>query len=270
MASDNWNKIDDFTLDSELYYCAFLDVLGYKNKSDEFFDGRFNLRGRYERALTSSLELLENVTVRGFTDTSRLEVRFFSDSIIITHPKNTNKETSFFNILFLCQVLSAHLSFEGLFIRGGISQGQHIEKTNKKHNFSFLSSKALEKAYMLESTKSVYPRILIDDDIIPDVSGHNLTMIVKNASSYIVHFSPHIINREGNNQSDVKLEMEDIYKIYESVTTQRVKDKYKWLLCYYYWSLSTIPGVNMDEFEKFKVGNVCDFEMMSSGYFSHQ
>lgn len=264
MALDSWNKIDNFKLDSESYYCAFLDILGYKNKSDEFFGECFNLHGRYERALSSSLELLNNVSDHGFIDTSRLEVKFFSDSIIITHPKNPNKETSFFNILFLCKVLSAHLSFEGLFIRGGISQGQHIEKNNKKYNFSFLSSKALEKAYILESTKAVYPRILIDDDIIPDVSEHNLTMIVKNDSEYMVHFSPQLINGEGNNQLEVKLEMEDIYKIYESETNSRVKDKYKWLLCYYYWTLSIIPGVNINRFKKFKVGNVCDFERISS------
>lgn len=264
MALDSWNEIDDFILDSECYYCAFLDILGYKNKSDEFFDGCFNLHGRYERALSSSLELLNNVSEYGFIDTSRLEVKFFSDSIIITHPKYTNKEDSFFNILFLCKVLSAHLSFEGLFIRGGISQGQHIEKTNKPYNFSFLSSKALEKAYMLESTKAIYPRILIDDDIIPDMSEHNLTMIVKNASNYMVHFSPQLINSEGDNQLAVKLEMEDIYKIYESETDKRVKDKYGWLLCYYYWTLSIIPGVNMNKFKKFKVGNACDFERISS------
>ncbi|EPL4525106.1 hypothetical protein [Enterobacter asburiae] len=263
MALDSWNKIDDFTLDSECYYCAFLDILGYKNKSNEFFDGIFNLHGRYERALSSSLELLNNVSEHGLIDTSRLEVKFFSDSIIITHPKNATKENSFFNILFFCKVLSAHLSFEGLFIRGGISQGQHIEKTNNQYNFSFLSSKALEKAYMLESTKAVYPRILIDDDIIPDVSEHNLTMIIKNASSYMVHFSPQLINNEGGNQLEVRLEMEDIYKTYESETDQRVKDKYKWLLCYYYWTLSLIPGVNMNKFKKFKVGNICDFEIIS-------
>ncbi|WP_394521249.1 hypothetical protein C1N60_00235 [Pantoea sp. SGAir0184] len=264
MALDSWNEIDNFTLDSESYYCAFLDILGYKNKSDEFFGGCFNLHGRYERALSSSLELLKSVSEYGLIDTSKLEVKFFSDSIIITHPKNINKETSFFNILFFCKVLSAHLSFEGLFIRGGISQGQHIEKTNKQYKFSFLSSKALEKAYILESTKAVYPRILIDDDIIPDVSEHNLTMIVKNASSYMVHFSPQLIDTEGGNQLEVKLEMEDIYKIYKSETDPRIRDKYKWLLCYYYWTLSIIPGVNMNKFKKFKVGNISDFETISS------
>jgi len=262
MALDSWNEIDNYTLDSEDYYCAFLDILGYKNKSDDFFEGRFNLHGRYERALSSSLDLLKTSLQYGSIDASRLEVRFFSDSIIITHPKDINKESSLFIILFFCKVLSAHLSFDGLFIRGGISQGPHVERMNKSLNFSFLSSKALEKAYMLESIKAVYPRILIDDEIIPDVSGHNFTMIVKNATSYMVHFSPQLINREGNNQLEVKLEMDEIYDKYKSETNPRVGDKYEWLLGYYYWTLSITPRANMDKFEKFKNKHINEFEMI--------
>ncbi|MGL6495476.1 hypothetical protein ACSZNT_11135 [Aeromonas veronii] len=260
MASDSWNSIDKFTLECEEYYCAFLDILGYKSKSDEFFNGSFNLHGRFERALSSSMGMLEAVTKMGFINTNELGVNFFSDSIVVTHPKKINEAEALFNVLFFCKVLAASLSFEGLFVRGGISQGKHIEKNNLNHKFSFLSSKALERAYMLESQKAITPRILIDEDVVQDAKDHTLSLIAKDGSEYMLHFAPQLINSQGNNQQDVMHEMEDIYDIYKNASSQRIKEKYQWLLCYYYWTLTTTPNVNISDFEKFKVGNIDSFE----------
>jgi hypothetical protein len=260
MALDSWNNIDKFTLECEEYYCAFLDILGYKNKSDEFFNESFNLHGRFERALSVSMQMLEMVSRMGFVNTSELGVKFFSDSIVVTHPKKINEVDALYNVLFFCRVLAAQLSFEGLFVRGGISQGEHVEKNNSNHKFSFLSSKALERAYKLESEKAVTPRILIDENVVQDAKGLTLSLIVKDGSEYMLHFAPQLINDQGNNQREVKLEMKDIYKTYKYESNQRVKEKYQWLLCYYYWTLTTTPNVNIRDFEKFKVGDIGSFE----------
>ena len=37
MAHKNWNSIDESILEFDNVYCAFLDILGYKNKSEDFF-----------------------------------------------------------------------------------------------------------------------------------------------------------------------------------------------------------------------------------------
>ncbi|MGR2884148.1 hypothetical protein ABMX65_20575 [Vibrio vulnificus] len=262
MALDSWNNIDNFTLECEEYYCAFLDILGYKNKSDEYFKESFNLYGRFERALSASMKMLEMVDRMGLVNTKELGVKFFSDSIVVTHPKNTNEVDALYNVLIFCRVLATQLSFEGLFVRGGISQGEHVEKNDSKHKFSFLSSRALERAYKLESEKAITPRILIDENVVKDAKGRTLSLIVKDRSEYMLHFAPQLINDQGDNQREVKLEMKDIYKIYKHESNQRVKEKYQWLLCYYYWTLTTTPNVNIRNFEKFKVGDIDSFEKL--------
>ncbi|PMO47802.1 hypothetical protein BCT11_04535 [Vibrio sp. 10N.222.52.B12] len=258
MALDSWNNIDKFTQECEEYYCAFLDILGYKNKSDEFFNESFNLYGRFERALSVSIDMWETVGQTGLANTSELGVKFFSDSIVVTHPKKRNEVDALYNVLMFCRVLATHLSFEGLFVRGGISVGDHVEKNNTK--FSFLSSKALEKAYKLESEKAVTPRILIDENVVKDAKGHTLSLIIKDRNEYMLHFAPQLINDQGDNQSVVKKEMKDIYRIYKYESNQKVKEKYQWLLSYYYWTLTTTPNIIIRDFEKFKVGDVDSFE----------
>ena len=254
MALDSWNAIDDFNLDGENFYCAFLDILGYKNKSDEFFNGKFNLHGRYERALSSSIKTMEMMKYFSFIDKKYLQIQFFSDSIIITHPKN--KKDGMFLILMFCRVLSTHLSYEGLFVRGGISSGKHVEKRNSEYNYKFLSSKALEKAYLLESKKAIYPRVLIDKELESSFNLSTENLIVKDNDEYILHYAPQLINNYGSNQEEVLLELEDIYKIFLNEDDERVKEKYRWTLSYYFWTLTETPNVDIKKFSKFHVGDI--------------
>ena len=54
MASKEWNEIDLQKHQFEDYYCAFLDILGYKDKLKLFFQGKFNLYGRVQRAMNNA------------------------------------------------------------------------------------------------------------------------------------------------------------------------------------------------------------------------
>ena len=47
-----------------------------------------------------------------------------------------------------------------LYLRGGVSIGFHYEDDN------IIFSDGLIKAYYLESKKSIYPRIILDEDLI--------------------------------------------------------------------------------------------------------
>lgn len=259
MASKEWNSIDNFKLESEEYYCAFLDILGYKKKSDDFFTNKYNLKDRFKRAMDSTnlcIKLTNNINI---IDLSELKIEFFSDSIILTHPVNKNTKDAIHNILHFSRIFASHLSFEELFVRGGIAKGHHVRESID-NEFSFLSSKALERAYELESY-ATYPRIIIDDDIIPNIDEWNLkTFVIKNDGFHILHFSPQLINLDGNNTNDVLAEMEDIYDIYIHEEDDKIKDKYQWLLSYYYWTLTTIPNINLQDFRKFNLDNTNLFE----------
>ena len=191
-------------------------------------------------------------------------MRFFSDSIVLSHPVHRQSEDAAFNILQMSKSLSVFLSFEGLFLRGAICKGKHFERQDSELNASFLCSKALEDAYELESKHAVYPRILIHENVVKDLSGTTRTFVAKDLDYHFLHFSPQIVNSDGQNLDAVKKELEDIYETYKSCTSLRVQEKYRWLLSYYYWTVSLIPGAELKPFEKFNVGDTINFRLLDN------
>lgn len=249
MANSSWNEIDIYSKPVDQYICAFIDILGYKNKSAQFFSGNFNLFGRFDRATTTCLKL--NKLIGFFVDLSHTKIKFFSDSIIITTPINKENPDGLFNVLQICRVLSAHLSFENLFIRGGVAKGVHVDI--EMSNYSFMSSLALQRAYEIESTLAIYPRILIDESLISEIPTQLIAShVIKSDDCFMLHFAPEIINCNGNNINDIVCEMNDIESEMEKAPGMHAKEKYEWLLDYYYWTLSQIDGVNLNKFAKFK------------------
>jgi hypothetical protein len=253
MAHESWNAIDNFTQKFDNVYCAFLDILGYKSKSEEFFQNKYNLLGRVERALELTQQTIEISSI--FVDISGVEITFFSDSIILTAPK---KENNLYCILHFSRILSAYLSYEGLFIRGGISEGKHLE-TKSKIGSSFLASKALQNAYLLEFKYAKNPRVLIDPSLIGNLTIEEKELIFIEYNDYVLDFAPMIINREGSNENDVFLEMEDILRCINDTNDLKVRNKYRWLLDYYYWTIVKNNKFEIKRFNKFKSRNKRNF-----------
>jgi hypothetical protein len=247
-ALEAWNSIDQFTETFDVYNCAFLDILGYKQKAVDYFDQRFNLYGRINRALTKA-SVAQNLTAM-FIDTSGLTVEIISDSIIMLQPAQTSGLGPL--LPFACHFASL-LSFEGLLIRGGIGRGRHTRKTTKQ-GFGFLASEALQKAYHLESTIAVYPRILIDRDLVPYLPHEELGLVIREQDNFILHFAHHVINREGANAADVHGEMSELYLAMTQTVDEGIRAKYQWLLDYYYWTLDQNPNWNSDDFRSFSSG----------------
>lgn len=258
MASISWNEIDNQRIATEEYYCAFIDILGYKDKAERFFKGEFNLEGRFNRALANATSIMRLSAL--LVDASKVKIKFFSDSIILLLPKSEKPQDELFSIINFCAILSAHLSFEDLFVRGGISHGHHRESQNDS-NTTFLASIALQKAYLLEKEHAINPRILVDQELVTQLGASKHLLIVKESDEHFVHFAPHIINSEGQNTNEVLKEMQDIKKAREHVTGLREKEKYTWILDYYYWTLSLIPNVDMSVFEIFSPQNQPEFSL---------
>lgn len=111
---------------------------------------------------------------------------------------------SAYNILQMCKNLSTLLSFEGLFLPGGISTGRHYEQQDQELNASFLCSEALQEAYDLESKHAVYPRILIHEKVVDDLSGMGRSFVAKDLDYQFLHFSPQLVHLQGDNLGAVK------------------------------------------------------------------
>lgn len=245
---EQWNSIDQFTETFPRYNCVFLDILGYKHKALEYFDQRLNLYGRINRALTTA-SVAQHLTAALLND-SGLTIEIFSDSIIMMQPA---PDLGLGPLLpFACHFASL-LSFEGLFIRGGIAQGRHIRKRTDQ-GFDFLASEALQKAYLLESERAVHPRVLIEDALIDIVFAEERKLVIRENNDFILHFSPHIINRNGNNVNNVRGEMTELQAEMNRHSNEKIKLKYLWLLDYYYWTIERNPNWEASDFRQFSSG----------------
>lgn len=248
MALQQWNSIDQEPIDAQEYYCAFIDILGYKDKAEQFFQGKYNLEGRFNRALSSAKSVIELSST--LIPADKIDIKFFSDSIIIFLPKSDGTKHQLFSLLSFCGILAAHLSFDELFVRGGISWGLHRESSHP-NGASFLASIALQRAYLLESQYARFPRILVDRELVPELSNEDKIVLAKDSGETFVHFSLNIVNNLGQNQDEVHKEMRLIKEAMTMAPNPGVAEKYKWLIDYYYWTLSEAKNVDMAKFSEF-------------------
>lgn len=132
-------------------FVALLDVLGYKNKIKE---DRENGLEDFKQKLEISLSVLAGI------NETEISYQAISDTIIISaHPSTPFAE-------FLKVISMVHRSFlvNGLFIRGGVAFAPHFKSGLLTY------SHALPVAYEIEQKQAVYPRIVIDRNII-DMMG---------------------------------------------------------------------------------------------------
>lgn len=127
-------------------YVAFLDILGYRDLLErDTKEGTSIFRDRMTRAFRH----FENI------NRAKHQYQIISDSIFFACADRAAAKE------FLSHVRSIFAAFlaEGLLIRGGITFGPHFM------NQSVTYSPALTKAYKLESTEAIFPRVMVDSNI---------------------------------------------------------------------------------------------------------
>ena len=129
-------------------YVALLDVLSYKNKLQA---DNNSAKEDFKNSLMSALSPTLNSI-----NQSIFNIRAISDTIIISC--NSHDKIEEF-IKILARIFIDFLK-QKLFIRGGVSYGRHFYNNNLTY------SNAIVTAHELENQQAVYPRILIDKNII--------------------------------------------------------------------------------------------------------
>ncbi|MDD4169268.1 MAG: hypothetical protein PHD36_03250 [Desulfotomaculaceae bacterium] len=136
---------------------AYLDILGFRQKVNESSNSTEEMS-----RICSALKFLTydyNKLYNSFYSSndefvkSGRRVTAFSDSIIISYPKN--EETMIF-LLVDVMLLQAHLAFLGFMLRGGIAFGKVF------HSGNIAFGPALVRAYELESKTAIYPRVILE------------------------------------------------------------------------------------------------------------
>lgn len=148
-------------------YTALLDVLGYKQLLAE---DRRNASLDFKDSLSCAIKVFQEVNDAIF------KVQAISDTIIISCA-NHNYFLEFLDIL-----KRVFLSFleNNLFVRGAVAYSRHYQNNHLTY------SHAIARAYELEQHSAVYPRIVIDGNIIdmfrvgsgfPNLSDHGIICV---------------------------------------------------------------------------------------------
>jgi hypothetical protein len=134
---------------------AILDVLGYRERLEkDRQSGRFD----FKDALQNAIEKLSNV------NEAQYPYEAISDTIIFTST-NANDLAGLLSVL-----KSVYLAFlrEGMLVRGGIPYERHF----KSNNITY--SHALALAHKVETEDAIYPRIVIESNLIGWQETENL------------------------------------------------------------------------------------------------
>lgn len=133
--------------DPQYSYVALIDVLGYRHLLErDRKSGKLDFKDK----LSNALSVLEHF------DESIIKVQAISDTIIIYCEDHRNL-VEFFDALRM--IFIAFLR-EGLFIRGGVAYSRHYQSKHVTY------SHAIARAYELEQNTAIYPRIVVDTNII--------------------------------------------------------------------------------------------------------
>lgn len=137
---------------------VFLDFLGFKDHIDRTVKDPAHV-ARIARAIE---------TVREFTkpeeDWEDHVVTQFSDCIVLSY--RIDRRSAVFDILMMMLQLQVELASQGFLVRGGITRGQLL------HEESMVFGPALVEAYRMESKDAVYPRILVDPELVQVARNH--------------------------------------------------------------------------------------------------
>ena len=158
------------------YFVVFMDILGYKNLVESV--------DKNEKKALQTIDRLEHMIKKCINNTMTrvknysafpVEYILFSDSLCIFVPIDESEddakkregysekylENNYIKLNMLCRLV-ADIQLEslqfGIIYRGAISLGNHFSSKN------LVFSKALINAYLAESTKAIYPRVIILDD----------------------------------------------------------------------------------------------------------
>lgn len=162
----------DEIVETEPRFVCFIDILGFTELINEYDSDITStvLQDIQESFSLAKTYLIDN-NVSQFKDTLKhLKYQTFSDNICISIPYFDN-ETDFlsnFNLLTTyIRGLQVTLMTKGFFTRGGISTGSFYSDNN------IIFSKGLVNAYLLESKKANFPRVIIDKTIIDKLFSYN-------------------------------------------------------------------------------------------------
>lgn len=151
---------------TEDYMVAFIDILGASKKIQEDSIGSLNIVHRvYEKALKlyKSQLLDERQSHIAPDNIEYIKTRIFSDNIVLYTRVGDDIKACFLHLVFLSAFMQSIFLNEGLLVRGGIATGDFFADD------IMIWGNALVNAYQIENDIAIYPRIVVQPNIIYSV-----------------------------------------------------------------------------------------------------
>jgi hypothetical protein len=193
---------------------AFLDILGFRSMVGKF---------KSDPALQTQLHgaLTEIKTYKGFAgapDTAQKEVEasVFSDSIVISAAAD-----QLFPVIWTCVGLQARLLAFGVLTRGGISLGLTFHKDD------VLYGEGLIKAHDLESKTAIYPRVVIDPELIAPLAPGYKAMLLSQDVDGLWHTDPFAFGVLPHNSEALLEDANDPHLVFLEEFAQKIDNEIK-------------------------------------------
>jgi len=144
----------------DYYIVLYIDILGFsrmvKNDCENISDNKY-----FEKLKESFF------FIKGKFGTD-VEMKQFSDSIIVSIPLKPSRQEEFIKIIDIARNIQIEMFKKEILSRGGMSFGKHFSEND------FIFSDALINAYNLEKDHAKNPRIIISQDLLSLFEIENL------------------------------------------------------------------------------------------------
>jgi hypothetical protein len=178
---------------------TFIDILGFselvrKIGDDDALHKKLNHALTWFNAFKSSSE-------QSNTAQSKLQITTFSDSVVIS-----GDHSDIHSIFWTSLMLQAELLGVGVLLRGGVSKGRLVHKSN------LLYGEGMLRAYALESKVAVYPRIVVDESLVAQINQNYQKIFLRKDTDGMWFLDPFSVGIRGNDTDSL---LEDGYDPHE-------------------------------------------------------
>ena len=172
LTKDPKDYFNDEIVETEPRFVCFIDILGFSDLINDYDSDITStvLQDIQESFSLAKTYLIDNNVNQFKESLKHLKYQTFSDNICISIPYFDN-QTDFLSNFNLVTTYIRGLQFtlmsKGFFTRGGISIGSFYSDNN------IIFSKGLVNAYLLESKKANFPRVIIDKLIVDKLFSYD-------------------------------------------------------------------------------------------------
>lgn len=172
------------------------------------------------------VDVLARINENNTLDKQEIKYKIFSDNAIfaIKYTESNFRHNANLLLTFISMFQNFVVSERGLLLRGGICTGDLYIDDN------FVLGSGLITAYNIENTLAIYPRIIVDDDIIKRY--HAASRYCFRGDDNLLYID-YLSYAKQNFKKNISDHYREIYSMSNGVTSRQVKQKLDWIKCYH-------------------------------------